>query len=97
MCPAFSLTDYKVQSSTLSSAVLDLKDDRSAKGKDSHNKFTSRNVQLSRLQSYSGVNLLQKIDIDDLRFRPDDRLLVEMERLEKLEHDTLAAWATLRR
>jgi hypothetical protein len=27
MCPAFSLTDYKVQGSTLSTAVLDLKDD----------------------------------------------------------------------
>jgi hypothetical protein len=27
MCPAFCLTDYKVQGSTLSAAILDLKDD----------------------------------------------------------------------
>ena len=27
MCPAFSLTDYKVQSQTLTEALLDLRDD----------------------------------------------------------------------
>ena len=92
MCPAFSLTDYKVQSSTLPTAVLDLKDDPSAKGQDKHKKYTSINVQLSRLQSFDGLNLLQKIDMEDLRFRPDDRLLAEMERLSKLEQQTMAAW-----
>jgi hypothetical protein len=34
MCPAFSLTDYKVQGSTLTTAVLDLKDDLAAKGQE---------------------------------------------------------------
>jgi hypothetical protein len=47
MCPAFSLTDYKVQGSSFSSAVLDLHDDSSAKGRDGHHRFTSRYVQLS--------------------------------------------------
>ena len=93
MCPAFSLTDYKVQSSTLTTAVLDLKDDPSAKGQDSHKKHCSLNVQLSRLQSFNGLNLLQRIGMEDLRFRPDDRLLAEMERLGKLEQETMAAWA----
>jgi len=88
MCPAFSLTDYKVQGFTLLNAILDLKNNR----KDSHKKFVSQYVQLSRLQSWQGINLLQEIDLDDLRFRPDDRLLVEMERLTKLEQDTMTAW-----
>jgi hypothetical protein len=95
MCPAFSLTDYKVQGSSFSSAVLDIHDDPSAKGRDSHHKFTSKYVQLSRLRSQRGVHLLQKIDMADLQHRPDNRLLAEMERLEKLELSTLAAWTTL--
>jgi hypothetical protein len=94
MCPAFCLTDYKVQGSTLSNAILDIKDNGSGKGKNSHRKFTSNYVQLSRLQSFQGVHLLQEICLDDLRFRPDDRLLAEIERLMKLERDTMAAWAT---
>jgi len=28
----------------------------------------------------------------DLQFRPDDALLTEMERLSKLEEETIAAW-----
>ena len=44
----------------------------------SHHKFTSRYVQLSRLRSGDGVHLLLKIDIKDLQFRPNDRLLAEM-------------------
>jgi hypothetical protein len=75
MCPAFSLTDYKVQGSTLTTAVLDLKDNRTAKGQDGHKKYYSTYVQLSRLQSLDGLHLLQKIDIEDLRFRLDNRLL----------------------
>jgi len=96
MCPAFSLTDYKVQGSTLTTAVLDLKDDPAAKGQDHHKKYCSTYVQLSRLQSLDGLYLLQKISMDDLRFCPDDRLLSEMKRLRALERETMAAWATQR-
>jgi hypothetical protein len=39
ICPAFSLTDYKVQGSTLISVILDLKDDPTAKGQDHHKKY----------------------------------------------------------
>src|ERR1017187_2492987 len=55
MCPAFSLTDYKVQGSTLTTAVLDLKDDPATKGQDHHKKYCSTYVQLSRLQSLDGL------------------------------------------
>jgi hypothetical protein len=92
MCPAFSLTDYKVEGSTLTTAILDLKDDPNAKGQSEHKKFCSIYVQLSRLQTQHRLHLLQKISMEDLRFRPDDGLLAEMERLYKLENETMAAW-----
>ena len=93
ICPAFCLTDYKVQSLTFTTAVLDLKDDPALKGQDKHRKFCSYYVQLSRLQTRIGVHLLRKIEMKDLQFRPDDRLITEMERLCKLEQETLALWA----
>jgi hypothetical protein len=93
MCPAFCLTDYKVQSLTLTSAVLDLKDDSTTKVRDRHKKYCSIYVQLSRLQSFIGLYLLRKIDMRDLGFSPHDGLVAEMERLRKLELETLASWA----
>lgn len=92
MCPAFSLTDYKVQGSTLTNAVLDLRHDSSARGQDSHKKYSSNNVQLSRLRSLEGLHLLQSITMEDLQFRPDERLLIEIERLRGLERETIASW-----
>lgn len=92
MCPAFCLTDYKVQGSTLESAILDLKDDSPAQGQDCHKKYCSTYVQLSRLQSLRGLQLLQKIEMKDLRFRPDPQLLTEMQCLQNLENETIDAW-----
>jgi hypothetical protein len=92
MCPAFSLTDYKVQGSTLTNAVLDLKHDPSARGQDGHKKYCSNYVQLSRLRSLQGLHLLQSITMEDLQFRPDERLLIEIERLRELERETIASW-----
>ena len=91
MCPAFCLTEYKVQGSTLTSAILDLKD-TAKRGQNRHTKFCSKYVQLSRLESFDGVNLLQKISMEDIQFGPDLELLLEMQRLLDLEKETLAAW-----
>jgi len=93
ICSAFSLTDYKVQGSTLTTAVLDLKDNPKVRGQNEHKKFCSTYVQLSRLRSLNGLHLLQKINMNDLQFRPHDGLVAEMERLRKLEQETLASWA----
>ena len=41
MCPAFSLTNYKVQGSTFMTAALDLKHDPIARGQDNHKKYCS--------------------------------------------------------
>jgi hypothetical protein len=65
MCPAFSLTDYKLQLSTLTTALLDLKHDPSARGQDSHKKYRSNYVQLSRFRSLEGLHLLQSITMED--------------------------------
>jgi hypothetical protein len=92
MCAAFCMTDYKIQGSTLKNAVLDLKDDPTTKGQDGHKKFCSRYVQLSRLETETGLNLLQELDMNDLQFHPHDLLLAEMERLRELERKTIAAW-----
>jgi PIF1 helicase. len=92
ICPAFSLTDYKVQGATLESAILDLKDDRKGRRQDPHRKFCSTYVQLSHLRSLTGLHLLQPIDMSDLQLRPDPQLLSEIQRLQALELETLVAW-----
>jgi hypothetical protein len=76
MCPAFCLTDYKVQGSTLNEAILSLKNDPTRQGQDVHKKYCSIYIQLSRLRSFKGFHLLQKISMEDVEFRPDPRLLV---------------------
>lgn len=42
-------------------------------------------VQLSRLRSSKGLHLLQKLDMRDLQFKPDPRLLAEIQRLQELD------------
>jgi hypothetical protein len=88
ICLSFSLTDYKVQGSTLIAAILDLKDDPTIRGQDRHRKYCSMYVQLSRLRSSKGLHLLQKLDMQDLRFGPDPQLLTKMGRLTRR-----AGWA----
>jgi len=92
MCPAFSLTDYKVQSQTLSEALLDLGEDNSIKSRDPHRKFCSFIVQLSRIQSLDGLHLLRPIQMSDLNLKPHPDMLSEMSRLEALEKLTLESW-----
>ena len=92
MCAAFSLTDYKVQSQTLTEAVLDLKEDSTIKGQSAHYKFCSKYVQLSRLQSSQRFHLLRPIQMSDVNFQPQSPdLPSEMDRLRTLETQTLAA------
>jgi hypothetical protein len=60
MCAAFSLTDYKVQGQPFTEAMLDLKNGTGARGRDSHRKFCTRYVQLSRLTSFAGLQFYFK-------------------------------------
>lgn len=92
MCPAFCLTDYKVQSKTLSKAIVDIKDDGHTRGQDSHKKFCSRYVQLSRPTSWNGLHLLRRIEAKDIAFRPHPDLMAAMERFQELERKTVSSW-----
>jgi hypothetical protein len=92
MSPALCVTDYKVQGSTLNSAILDLKDDLIIRGRDRHQKFCSTYVQLSRLRTRKGLHVLQTIEMKDLQFGPDPRILAEMHRFKELQKGTLDAW-----
>jgi len=92
MCPAFCLTDYKVQSQTLSEAVVDLKVDKTIKNRDPHRLFSSFNVQVSRIGSLNYLHLLQPIEMSDLNFQPHPDMLSEMSRLQTLEKETVERW-----
>ena len=48
-------------------------------------------VQLLQLRSLSGLHLLQKIDMNDLKFYPYDNLVTEMERLHQFKQEILAS------
>ena len=89
MCPAFCLTDHKVQSLTLKKAILSLKNNPTAKGQ--CNQFFSNYVELSRVPGMNGLYLLEEIEMNDLDFRPPDDLIAEMERLRQLEQETLSS------
>lgn len=92
ICPAFCLTDYKIQGATLDSVILDLKDDSKNRRRDSHRKYCSTYVQLSRLRSLADLHLLQPISMCDLEHRPDPQLLQEIQRLQLLQDKTLRIW-----
>ena len=74
-------------------AILDMK---AEPRRTSHEKCTSNYVLnyvlAGRLRTAADIHLLQKIDMSDLRFRPDPRLQTEMDRLQELEKQTLTAW-----
>ena len=92
LCPAFSLTDYKIQGTTLTQAILDLKHNPTRRGWAAHRKYCSIYVQLSRLRSFEGLHLLQKISMEDVQFGPDPQLLSEMKRLQSLQEEPIANW-----
>ena|SRR2546430_1415252 len=52
-------------------------------------------VPHTRLRSLNGLYLLQKLSMDDLQFRPDPKLLKEMERLRNLDRETRTSWVSL--
>ena len=57
-----------------------------------HYKWTSLNVQLRRLVSFAGLGLMEGITMDDVQYRPDPQLEVELQRLEALAIPTASRW-----
>lgn len=91
LTPGFAFTEYKVQGATFESAVLDLRRKNKRRG-ESHKRFCSTYVQLSRLRTLQGVFLLEKIDLDDIDNKPHAELRAEDIRLQALEQQTLNAF-----
>ena len=90
MSPAFALTEYKIQGSTCLNAALDLYQRYKARGEDAlHKRYCSLNVQLSRLQSLEGLQLLQRLSLNDLDIKPHRLLCEEDYRLQQLADMTM--------
>ncbi len=79
---AFGRTDYKVQGAIFTSTIVDLKRPDRVVG-NTHKRFCSIYVQLSRLRSFAGLGLLQPIDMSDIANQPHPSLALEDARLEK--------------
>jgi hypothetical protein len=87
--PAFALTEYKAQSATYESAILDLSWNSQASGEDaSHKRFCSTNAQISRLKTMRGVQLAQPVTIHDFNNKMHPKLETEFSRLEVLATET---------
>ena len=90
MCLVFSLIDYKVQGSTLTTTILDLKHSITVKRQDSYQNFCFIYIQLLQLWFLDRLYLLQKIEIEDVHFRPYQQLLLEIKKLKELKLETMS-------
>jgi hypothetical protein len=86
MCPAFCLTDYKVQGKTLPMAIVDLGTDGSSRGQNAYRYFCSAYFQLGRPRSWEDLTLLRKVPAKDLSFKPHHKLLSLNDELWRLEY-----------
>lgn len=97
LTPAFALTEYKVQGATFKNAVLDLKrscgeNSRPRKAEGQHKRFCSVYVQLSRVKTLDGVQLLEPIEFADINNKPHPALLRATAVLDKASERTLETW-----
>jgi hypothetical protein len=54
--------------------------------------WTSLNLQLRRVSSFAGLCLSEKITMDDVQYKPDEQLGIELQRLETLAASSEARW-----
>lgn len=92
MTPGSAVTNYKVQGATFQTAVLDLRKGSKKDGRILHKRFCSTYVQLSRLQSFKSVHLLEKIGLEDINNKPHPKLEEATEKLDELSDGTLNCW-----
>ncbi len=90
--PGLAYTEYKVQGAMFKSATLDLRRKTIKKTAESHKRFCSIYVQLSRVQSLEGVSLLELISLEDINNHPHHELQTEDEQLQKLGDITLSSF-----
>jgi hypothetical protein len=92
--PAWAITDYKVQGSTYDTVTLDLHR-RGNYNSESHRRYCSNYVQLSRVKTLAGLNLLQPVTLGDLSCNPDKLLVQEDQRIARLAMCTEISWAQI--
>ncbi|KAN0085149.1 hypothetical protein V8E54_001616 [Elaphomyces granulatus] len=79
--PAWAVTDYKVQGSTCEAITLDIRRNKSRnRGTSGHNQYCSRYVGLTRVKL--------RVTLEDIKIKPDKRLLREEQRLADLAAKT---------
>jgi ATP-dependent exoDNAse (exonuclease V) alpha subunit len=91
LTPAFAMTDYKAQGATLKELETSLTFSKMKRGSN-HYKWTSLNLQLRRLSSFAGLCLSEEITMEDVRYKPDEQLGIELKRLENLAASTECRW-----
>ena len=91
LTPAFAITDYKAQGATFNELETSLAFSKTKKGS-SHYKWTSLNLQLCRLTSFAGLCLRERITMEDVQYKPDKQLGIELQRLETLAASTASRW-----
>jgi hypothetical protein len=98
--PGFAITDFKCQGRSVDKAVIDIKPtlrrNLYRRSDISHKCYTSLNVQLGRVRSLSGLWIRERITLEDVGYKPDPALHIEMERLLFLEKRTLDLWRRLK-
>lgn len=83
--PAFSVTIHKSQGKTYNRAVIDIAKPMSPPYGSAHDNYALLYVALSRVRTMSSLEILTTFDRSVLHYRPDQRLVDELERLRILE------------
>jgi hypothetical protein len=86
--------DYKVQGPTYDTVTLD-PHRWGNNNKDSHRRYCSNYVQLSRVTSLERLNLLQPVTLADPNCNPDKLLVQEDQRIARLAMCPEIAWAQI--
>ncbi len=91
LTPAFTIMEYNIKRATFKMAILDLQCGNCTTD-ESHRAFYSTYIQLSRLQSLNGMQLLQIISLKDIDNKPNLCLEQSNAELDVLSRNTLGSW-----
>ena len=84
----FAVTNYKIQGARFQTAVFDLQRGSKSDYMVLHKQFYFTIIQLSHLQSFQGVYLLEEIGIEDINNKTHSRLEKVVNKLNKLSDNT---------
>jgi hypothetical protein len=88
----FAITKYKAQRSIFNTTILDLKIKLKKQSENSHHKFCSTYVQLSRLRTFFELHILESLIMNDFKHRLNLELMIEMKKLQVLQKRIIENW-----